>query len=580
MNNSKTNFILTQRKAVLFCLTVFFFYLCTLKNGCEIWNIDAFYYLTLAKSLITLDGYKILGIPHTLYPFGFPLLLAPVVGIFGYNFLIIQIFLITIAVFALFVCFVFLRRFYNGKLADTAFLLTGISYFFWSFNCNIIVSEIPYLLFSLLALIVAQKSLKEDNNVIRNAILLSVLILAAYFTRLVGIALLAAVCIFACKPLIKRQKDALKRLGTILIICGIAIGAWYVRGKLLENLEASWSYEQEFAQRAITDKEVGQPLSSYTFTVIKRNLINNTTHIASLVTSIPKFPHSLRFWGYLISLLFVIGFLYSLIKKSTVVEWYLAFYIGIHLLWPYDYVRFWYPVAPLVFFYLLKTLSLIKENLLSRGGSSSWWKAIFFSLLFCGFFLVYIPLSETQYYEGGLMGYYQMIVTFVFVIFYFFVLTTSFIFAFYEPRVTGYESRILKIAFAILIFHSLSMIAYRTYLKHQDYGLRTVGKLYFQEMGQWLRQNSNKDDVVMCDGPVVFGVFSERSCVQFPKVPATQDIIDTIQKENVRYVLIESNKKPFLQNLRELEVFHVLNFKEILQVEGNLLLKIEHSNLP
>ena len=124
------------------------------------------------------------------------------------------------------------------------------------------------------------------------------------------------------------------------------------------------------------------------------------------------------------------------------------------------------------------------------------------------------------------------------------------------------------------------MIAYRTYLKHQDYGLRWAGKLYFQEIGQWLRQNSNKNDVVMCDDPIALGVFSERSCVQFPKVNATQDIIDKIQKESARYIVIESNKRPLIKNLREIEVFHMSNFKEILQVEGNLLFKIEPRSLP
>lgn len=155
MNDSNTNVILTPRKAAFFCLIVFFLYFCTLKKGLEFWNIDSFYYLTLAKSLVSLNGYNILGMPHARFPFGFPCLHAPVVGIFGYNFFVIQIFLITLAAFALFVCFIFLRRSYNEKTADIAFLLTGISYFFWSFNCNFIISETPYFLFSLLTLITA-----------------------------------------------------------------------------------------------------------------------------------------------------------------------------------------------------------------------------------------------------------------------------------------------------------------------------------------------------------------------------------------------------------------------------------------
>ncbi len=211
---------------------------------------------------------------------------------------------------------------------------------------------------------------------------------------------------------------------------------------------------------------------------------------------------------------------------------------------------------------------------------------MFLILLASGYFLVFIPLSETAgVFERGLMGYYQIIVTFIFIVLYFLMVTISFIFAFLSKKdnregiADSQRLYLWKIIFAIIIFHNLSMIAYRTYLKHQDYGLRNVGKFYFQEMGQWLRKNSNKNDVVMCDDPIALGVFSERSCVQFPKVHATQDIIDTIQKENAGYVLVENNKRPRLNNLREIEVFYMLNFKEIMQVEGNLLFKIESRNL-
>ncbi len=139
----------------IFLFNCLFSVLLYIEKGLEFWNIDSFYYLTLAKSLVSLNGYNILGMPHARFPFGFPCLHAPVVGIFGYNFFVIQIFLITLAAFALFVCFIFLRRSYNEKTADIAFLLTGISYFFWSFNCNFIISETPYFLFSLLTLITA-----------------------------------------------------------------------------------------------------------------------------------------------------------------------------------------------------------------------------------------------------------------------------------------------------------------------------------------------------------------------------------------------------------------------------------------
>lgn len=595
-----TGRLFTPGKAAAFCLIIFFMYLCTLKKGCESWNIDTFYYLTLAKSLISLEGFKILGTPYTKYPFGFPCLLAPIVGIVGYNFLFIQLFMVIIAIFALYTTFIFFKRFSKERIAETAFLLTGVSYFFWAFSCNYIVSETPYLLFSLLTLIMAQKSLKEHNNVIRNSVLLSLLILASYFIRMVGIALLAAVCIFACKSLIKKHKDAsacanadrLKRLCTILLICGIAISAWYVREKLLPTVETSVSYGEEFVMRTT---EAGQPLPSFVFSIIKRNLVNNITHIASLVTSIPQFPQNLRFWGYFISLLFALGFLHSLIKNSTVVEWYLAFYIGIHLLWPYDYVRFWYPAIPFVFFYLLKALSLIKENIFTAlpvqtqtgTGTDTKRKAIFFALLFCGFFLVYIPLTETQYYQNGLMGRYQMLITIVFVMLYFLMLSTSFIFAFLSKKDNtegiansqeGMRLYLWKIAFAIIVFHNLSMIAYRTHLKHQDYGLRWADKLYFQEMGQWLRQNSDKNDVVMCEDKktnVALGVFSERNCTPYPEALDVQSITDKFQKENVRYILVENNKKSHLKNLRDLEAFSMLNFRKILQVEGNQLFKIE-----
>lgn len=87
-----------------------------------------------------------------IYPWGFPLLLAPMYAIFGFNFIALKI--VGVLCFGAFV-FVFHRycaKFLNPKFAFIATALFALNPLFLSFANNIL-SDIPYLFFSFLGVV-------------------------------------------------------------------------------------------------------------------------------------------------------------------------------------------------------------------------------------------------------------------------------------------------------------------------------------------------------------------------------------------------------------------------------------------
>ena len=150
---------------------------------------DSGVYVVLATSLSMGQGYRdifVLGDPpHTKYPPVFPLLLAPFIHAFGYNVVLLKLMVIAMAVSALYV----LYRLYADEgdqgmplvLALAAATSPGVVFFSQS-----VMTEVPYLLLSLLALLALHRYSPPASGAAL-AIIAGLLSLA-YLTRLVGLS--------------------------------------------------------------------------------------------------------------------------------------------------------------------------------------------------------------------------------------------------------------------------------------------------------------------------------------------------------------------------------------------------------
>jgi len=149
------------------------------------WNMDGFVH----RNAFTIQNSSYPPGPAA-YPWGFPLLLAPVYAVFGLNALALK--LVSIAFYALFLLVLYF--FARTRLDEwDSILLTGCFAFTPSllYANDFILSDIPYLAFSTLGILLADRYSRTSTR--QSGLALGLVAFLAFFTRTNGILLLVPV---------------------------------------------------------------------------------------------------------------------------------------------------------------------------------------------------------------------------------------------------------------------------------------------------------------------------------------------------------------------------------------------------
>lgn len=112
------------------------------------WFVDAYFepmwdavlYLLTTRSLIAGDGYAVFGDAFTLRPPGFSLLLAPVMAVFGTDFLVLNLFVSLLGILAIALIFVFFHRRLGSAVAFALCVTLWISPQYQGL-CNVALSD-------------------------------------------------------------------------------------------------------------------------------------------------------------------------------------------------------------------------------------------------------------------------------------------------------------------------------------------------------------------------------------------------------------------------------------------------------
>ena len=193
--------LLSRPSASIACaLLIGVFYLTTIRAG-HAWGDDFSLYIRHAQNIVHGLPYSETGYiynPHNpdvgpkLYPPGFPLLLAPVIGIFGSHLRPMKILVIALFAGSLLVMIFLFRNVLSMSYVAALVLIVGLNPFFWQFKDQIL-SDIPFLFFALLSLGLFAYADASDGSARRRsvlALLSGVAAYAAYATRTLGFTLI------------------------------------------------------------------------------------------------------------------------------------------------------------------------------------------------------------------------------------------------------------------------------------------------------------------------------------------------------------------------------------------------------
>ena len=214
---------------------------------------DSATYVLLAESVLTWgDGYSLSIDPgppqvHTKYPPAYPAMLAPLVAIFGRNFVVLKLLSVVMTATCVLLFCRYARR---GRepvpwfFVAAAFAVSPgvIDYSRW------MLSEAPFLLFTLLTLWQLERD-RENEGMGRPFWLALLAAIASFYTRTIGAVLLVAASL---SYLVRREWRKFFVHG--VLGAGLTI-PWLVRGRLAQG--TATPYLEEFVLRNIYNPEAG-----------------------------------------------------------------------------------------------------------------------------------------------------------------------------------------------------------------------------------------------------------------------------------------------------------------------------------
>ena len=292
-------------------------------------------------------------IPHTKYPFGFPLLLAITDIIFPDNLIALKSLIVLLYAISIPLTYLLIRRFAPPPIALGVSALCLASPLLLDYSHQV-MSEIPFLLFSLIALLLLHRA--QKSSTLSTLALAIIAMIAAYHIRSAGIILIGTGIIFFA--LHKKWKETgLIAVGSLLLALPYQIrnaslgGTPYIKQLLSIN-----PYRPE--EGALTFA-----------TLIERIFTNLELYGLQIIPYIflPSFIDANYFVGLFFSCLILYALITGLIKRHLLIV-YLTCYLSLYILWPdmWSDTRFLIPVIPILFYTILTSLDELLQ-LLARA---------------------------------------------------------------------------------------------------------------------------------------------------------------------------------------------------------------------
>lgn len=336
-------------------------------NGID-WGDDFAAYIIQAQTLI--DG-DFKGLEANIqrndyilnYPWGFPILLAPVIKFFGTDFMLIKKYVFLFFIAGLFITYLAFRQ--KKEEALLTILLMAASPYFWFFK-NLIGSDFPNMFCVLLSLLLMQKTLTKretifnswiDNCLIGFTIYLSFTMRTQSFILLVTLAIL---------QIIYLKRDLLKP--KILIIAALPHITFIILKYILETLipVEVVTYSQTFINYGLFDTLRN---NLFYYINIWKDLFKDVSvlqNIDGIVTGICAF---LSLTGIFVRW-----------KENLVFITFIVLQLGLLLIYPFHQdLRFLIPIIPFFFYFMVVGVFHLSELLYENR--SRLWSYLFLSPL-------------------------------------------------------------------------------------------------------------------------------------------------------------------------------------------------------
>lgn len=308
-------------------------------------------YIILAKSISEGTGYREINDPtmpqHTKFPPLFPIILSPLILLFGINISVLKTFIILLSIITLIVIYLFFKEVTTKQIAMAITAMTAFSfqYFHWSHR---IMTEVPIILFIFLTLYFLKKE---------NGWMVALFTLGAIFIKSVGVILLPAIFLYLLFR--KEYKQAI----IFLLITAVPFGIWTFKS------EQNRTYTSQTYIEVLKYKDPDNPeLGTVTLTdLVERGTRNAFGYIRSFSQFIYHYNEGIRYNLVWIDIIFMlpilIGVISLLLRKDNLLPFVFIFFMALLLFWPWETIRFVVPILPIIYLFFIEGMIFIFDIL-------------------------------------------------------------------------------------------------------------------------------------------------------------------------------------------------------------------------
>ncbi len=308
-------------------------------------------YVSTAKSLASDQGYRLINLPdtpsQTKYPPLYPALLSVIWRVwpaFPANIVAMQWLTLLMSAFSIGLCYYYIVTcgYFSRPVALLAALLSATSHYLLYYS-SLLLSEMPFAFFLILALFMLDKFVRSDSNRVYDKLLLIVIIVLPFLTRSIGVVLIPAALTFL---FLRRRLSWLVGIGPVLIVA-----AWFVW--TMHSKESSpiayyytsyWDWWKDFIGVRVQTRVILFNLISLAYGIV----YSGATSLTRLVSWQP------RLWP-LIAIAGIPAFIgiWRGLRRKEILPWTISAYLLVVLIWPWPPLRFTVPVLGFLLCYLL-----------------------------------------------------------------------------------------------------------------------------------------------------------------------------------------------------------------------------------
>jgi hypothetical protein len=308
------------------------------------WGGDSAKYVLIARRLATGEGKdfiqvlggKALYFSHIIVP----LLLVPVIKLWGLNYFYMRWMFAGIAILSLWLGYFLLAR-EDKESALKSILLFGFSPLFL-YYARYILTEIPYLFFSILCLLLAEQFIDEKEILTPKEIIFFCCSIVLFLTRYIGVSVIIAVFMY----LMFSKKHVRKALFFLMFYLCIL----YIWIRLASTIG---EYREMFKGLFLKNPyDLSQGTVGF-FDLIFRWGRNFKYYISNLSYPVLPYLRRVNFLRIIFSFLIIAGLALKIRNKGPdLKEYYLLSYVFILPFWWWKNERFIFPVGFLFCFYI------------------------------------------------------------------------------------------------------------------------------------------------------------------------------------------------------------------------------------